>query len=49
MCFGIIREHGGAISCWNRPGGGAVFRVELPAVVVPVSLQSVLQTAERVS
>jgi signal transduction histidine kinase len=49
MCFGIVREHGGAISCGNRPGGGAMFRVELPAVLVPVSLQTVLQTVERVS
>ncbi len=33
ICYGIIQEHGGRISCENRPEGGAVFRVELPAVL----------------
>ncbi|MCL4523850.1 MAG: HAMP domain-containing histidine kinase [Acidobacteria bacterium] len=32
ICYGIIQEHGGHISCYNRPEGGATFRVELPAV-----------------
>ena len=29
-CYGIIQEHGGEISCSNRPEGGAVFTVRLP-------------------
>jgi signal transduction histidine kinase len=33
ICFGIIQEHGGKIICYNRQEGGAVFRVELPAVL----------------
>jgi signal transduction histidine kinase len=31
-CYGIIQEHGGKIMCRNRPEGGAVFLIELPAV-----------------
>jgi signal transduction histidine kinase len=34
ICFGIVQEHGGRIHCYNRQEGGAVFRVELPAVLV---------------
>ena len=30
MCYGIIQEHGGKISCRNRDEGGAVFQIELP-------------------
>jgi signal transduction histidine kinase len=32
MCYGIIQEHGGKISCRNKDEGGAVFLIELPAV-----------------
>jgi signal transduction histidine kinase len=32
MCYGIIQEHGGKISCRNREEGGAVFQIELPAM-----------------
>jgi signal transduction histidine kinase len=35
ICFGIVQEHGGKILCYNRQEGGAVFRVELPAVLAP--------------
>jgi signal transduction histidine kinase len=40
ICYGIVQEHNGRISCFNRPEGGATFRVELPAVlaVLPQSL-----------
>jgi len=31
MCYGIMQEHGGKISCHNRKDGGACFVVELPA------------------
>jgi signal transduction histidine kinase len=48
VCYGIIQEHNGKITCQNRPEGGATFRIELPAVVgsapasesVPRSLES---------
>jgi signal transduction histidine kinase len=33
ICYGIIHEHGGRIHCFNRPEGGATFRIELPAVM----------------
>jgi signal transduction histidine kinase len=33
ICFGIVQEHAGKIFCYNRPQGGAIFRVELPAVL----------------
>ena len=31
-CYGILQEHNGRISCHNEPQGGAVVRVELPAL-----------------
>jgi signal transduction histidine kinase len=37
ICYGIVQEHGGRISCWNRPEGGATFVVELPTVTEDVS------------
>jgi len=30
LCYGIIKEHGGAISVRSKPGEGASFRIELP-------------------
>ncbi len=44
ICYGIVQEHGGKISCSNRPSGGATFRIELPALrplfsEVPAALQ----------
>jgi two-component system, NtrC family, sensor kinase len=32
ICYGLIHDHGGQISCYNRPERGATFRIELPAV-----------------
>jgi signal transduction histidine kinase len=31
ICYGLVHDHGGQISCFNRPEGGATFRVEIPA------------------
>ena len=42
ICFGIMQEHGGKISCQNGERGGAVFRVELAAllpVLAPKEIQ----------
>jgi len=36
ICFGIMQEHGGKIFCYNGQRGGAVFRVELVAVLTPL-------------
>ncbi len=33
ICYGIIQEHHGRVTGFNRPAGGATFRVELPAVL----------------
>jgi signal transduction histidine kinase len=33
ICYGIVQEHAGKIFCYNGQAGGAVFRVELPAVL----------------
>jgi len=42
LCYGIVQEHGGEITCFNRPEGGATFRVELPVlpVIVPQTVAS---------
>ena len=44
ICFGIVQEHGGKILCYNAQQGGAVFRVELPAVLAafPTSKEAVV-------
>jgi signal transduction histidine kinase len=39
ICYGIVKEHKGQITCANLPGGGAQFRIELPAVMVPLPLR----------
>lgn len=31
IVYGIVHQHGGQVSVENRPGGGAVFAVELPS------------------
>jgi len=33
ICYGLVQEHSGHVSCFNRPEGGACFRVALPAVL----------------
>jgi signal transduction histidine kinase len=39
ICYGIVKEHKGQITCANRPGGGAQFRIELPAMMAPLPLR----------
>jgi signal transduction histidine kinase len=43
ICYGLIQDQGGQISCYNRPEGGATFRIDLPAVpaAFPFSPRSV--------
>jgi PAS domain S-box-containing protein len=33
ICYGIVKEHGGDITAFNGPEGGAVIEVKLPVVV----------------
>jgi signal transduction histidine kinase len=35
ICYGLIQDQGGHITCFNRPEGGATFRIELPAIPAP--------------
>jgi signal transduction histidine kinase len=44
ICYGIVQEHGGKIVCYNGQSGGAVFRVELPAVLAVLPQRGVLQS-----
>jgi signal transduction histidine kinase len=45
VCYGIIQEHKGKITCQNRPEGGATFRVELPALTHAAADQHRSQTS----
>jgi signal transduction histidine kinase len=54
ICFGIVQEHAGRIHCYNRQEGGAVFRVELPAVLAalpakdaPLAIANVTSSPQR--
>jgi len=49
ICYGVIRDQGGQISCYNRPEGGATFRIDLPAVpaAFPFSPRSVAAPARN--
>jgi len=50
VCYGIIQEHNGKIAGRNRPEGGAIFRIELPAVMdsarAPISASRVQESPE---
>jgi len=35
ISYGIVERHGGRISACNRPGGGAVFALQLPTCAAP--------------
>lgn len=49
ICYGLIKEHKGQISCANRPEGGAIFRVELPAVFALFPVRSAANSAAATS
>jgi signal transduction histidine kinase len=36
--YGVIQDHKGQITCYNRPEGGAAFEIRLPALKVPAPL-----------
>lgn len=35
--YGVVQDHGGLITCRNKPEGGALFMLTLPAVVKPAA------------
>ncbi len=49
ICYGLIQDQGGQITCYNRPEGGATFRIELPAVpaAFPYSPRSVVSPSRN--
>ena len=49
ICFGIVQEHNGKILCYNRQEGGAVFRVELPAVLAAFPAKELQQLTAQSS
>jgi signal transduction histidine kinase len=36
--YGVVQDHHGQISCYNRPEGGAAFEIRLPALPANVAL-----------
>ncbi len=45
ICYGVMQEHAGRISGFNRPEGGCTFRLELPAVLAVFPQPSALPVA----
>ena len=48
ICYGIVKEHGGNVTAFNHPDGGAAFQVRLPMVAKP-SRQPAAAPAARLS
>jgi two-component system NtrC family sensor kinase len=49
ICYGVIVEHKGQITCFNRPQGGATFRIELPAVLALFPAREANETPAGIS
>jgi two-component system NtrC family sensor kinase len=47
ICYGIVQEHGGDIVAFNRPEGGAVLQVRLPAARQVSSAEPVVPLPPR--
>jgi signal transduction histidine kinase len=45
ICYGVMQEHGGRITGFNRAEGGCTFRLELPAVLAVFPQASSVPTA----
>jgi signal transduction histidine kinase len=45
ICYGVMEEHGGRITGFNRPEGGCTFRLELPAILAVFPQTSTLPAA----
>jgi len=37
VVYGVVQDHGGQITCQNKPDGGALFVVKLPAAAEPAA------------
>jgi signal transduction histidine kinase len=37
VVYGVVQDHGGQITCQNKPEGGALFTVKLPAAAQPTA------------
>jgi two-component system NtrC family sensor kinase len=46
-CYGIIQEHSGKLTCENRAGGGATFRIDLPVSSTQPIQQLLVANAPR--
>ena len=47
ICYGILQEHGGTITGFNRPEGGCTFRLELPAALASLPRTPLSPAAHR--
>jgi len=47
VCYGIIQEHNGRITCQNRAEGGAIFRIELPAASDPANASAAISRSRK--
>jgi len=43
--YGTVREHGGQITCQNKPTGGALFTIRLPAQSTPAAVAAAASKA----
>ncbi|MBI5062039.1 MAG: response regulator [Desulfatitalea sp.] len=43
MAYGIIKNHGGHISCQSAPGAGTTFQIHLPAIVAVAPQEADIQ------
>jgi len=41
--YGVIQDHKGQISCYNRPEGGAAFEIRLPALTVSAPMAEMVR------
>ncbi len=47
ICYGIVKEHGGDITARNRPEGGAILQIRLPATGRPAAAEEVAPRPRR--
>jgi signal transduction histidine kinase/CheY-like chemotaxis protein len=47
IVYGIVKQHGGEVSCENQPGSGAKFTVELPLVPITSAAETAAPRAAQ--